>query len=53
MTFTKSTDQSTLFVEERDKKRSENKDLKDDNICGDDGNGNDDYAIGSLFFLCR
>ena len=43
MTFTKSTDQSTPFVDERDEKRSENKDLED----GDD---NDDYAKGSLLF---
>ena len=50
MTFTKSTDQSTPFVDERDEKRSENKDLEDDNICGDDGDDNDDYAKGSLLF---
>ena len=50
MTFTKSTNQSTLFVDERDEKRSENKDLEDDNICGDDGDDNDDYAKGSLLF---
>ena len=43
MTFTKSTEhQSKPFVDERDEKRSENKDLEDDNICGDDGDDNDD-----------
>ena len=46
MTFTKSTDQSTPFVDERDEKRSENKDLEDDNICGDDD------AKGCLVFSC-